>query len=265
MVTITGTKKIRGSLNLSGIQKELRAGDTLPISDEQFNDNTVQIALNMGMITYQRTEPLSDFGAIRIKNIYDRTLTVNSLNNEEIQPGQIFTLPENDVNNADIRSALAKGMLQIVSSVRPTQDVTEGSVRIGNLFAEDKQTPPQPEESENKEPPQAPPPAPEKNIQPRLETNEEVVNPSVINDESPSPVSKKDISDPKKASVIWNPTNDPIAHTRSSMEFISTSDKNQEDHEDVTFVDKEQESTRKESHPILKNKIGDERDGIDFL
>jgi hypothetical protein len=259
MITIKGTGKIKGALDLTGINKQLKAGDALPISDEEFVDHTVQLALSMGFLSYERggvVEMPTD-AVIKVKNIYDRSLRINALDSE-VRPGQTFTLTQDQINGSDIRGALAKGYLEIISSARPISEDGESEVRVGNLFEEKKlASPPTQEET------------------PFLETNEEVVDPAVIDTPTPNPVGKDDIPDPKKASIIWNPNKDPIAHTRTAMHAIAAnkgedsfdilSSETNVEVGDISFVDAELDEKRRASHPVLKNKPAEVSDGIDFV
>jgi len=268
MITIKGTSKIKGALDLGSINKQLKAGDRIPLTDEDFSDHTVQIAVNMGFITYEKGGILdvgTNSNSIKIRNIYDRAIHINDLQSE-VQPGQIFTLTENQVNSKGIRGALAKGLLEIVSSARITQGTDESNVRVGNIFDADTE-----ETQEN--------PAPSIGNNPLyLETNEEAPEPKVIEDtrvidtDDPKPVEKKDIYDPKGKTVIWNPTHDPVTHTKTQMKSISISEdgvqetiESDVDVSDISFVDAELDQKRKQSHPILKNKPDTKNDGIDFL
>lgn len=256
MITIKGTSKIKGALDLGGINKQLSAGDRIPLTDEDFSDHTVQLAISMGFITYEAGGIL-DVGSkkspIKLRNIYDRDIRINALE-DEVRPGQTFTLSEDQVQNADIRGALAKGLLEIVSSVRTSQEMDESSVRVGNIFKESADITPSDDT-------------------PRyLETNEEALEPNVIDTEDPRPVRKEDIPDPKGKTVIWNPTHDPVTHTKTQMEAISVSKEgissileSNVDVSEISFVDAELDQQRKDSHPILKDKPNDQTDGIDFL
>jgi len=244
-------------LDLSGINKQLKSGDALPIADEEFTDHTVQVALRMGFLTYERGGmiDLPTDTSVNVKNVYDRSIRINCLNNE-VRPGQVFTLTEDQINSSDIRGALAKGFLKIVSSARPVaSDSSESDVKVGNLFDEEEQAYVREEDHDD-----------------ILETNEEVVDPSVIDSDTPDPITKQDIDDPKGKTVIWNPNRDPIAHTRTGMDAIAA-DKSGEieaietnvDIGDITFVDEKMDQERRESHPILKDKPAEESDGLDFL
>ena len=264
MITIKGTSKIKGALDLSGVNKQLKAGDRIPLTDEDFSDHTVQLAISMGFITYEKGGILdvgSNSQSIKVRNIYDRAIRINALE-DEVRPGQTFTLTEDQVNSGDIRGALAKGLLEIVSSARITQETDESNVRVGNIFDAEATTQESP----------APAPAPDTGDNRYLETNEEILSPSIIDTDDPRPVEKKDIIDTKGKSVIWNPTHTPVAHTKTQMEAISLG-KDEEpemiessvDVSDISFVDAELDQKRKDSHPILKDKPDTKDDGIDFL
>jgi len=264
MVTITGTNKIKGALDLSGINRQLKAGDVIPLTDEDFSDVTVQIAVNMGFITYESKNNYSgSSSAIKLRNIYDRSIRINALG-DEVRSGQTFTLTENQVNSADIRGALAKGMLEIVSSARVAQDMNESDVKVGTIFKDEPETPSNVTETPDDDDSQSPK---------YLETNEEISESGVINTENPKPVEKYDVPDPKKKSVVWNPTHDPVAHTtKKQMQAISanrtgTSDvvESNVDISEIDFVDHKLDQDRKESHPVLKDKPDAIDDEIDFL
>lgn len=257
MITIKGTSKIKGALDLGGINKQLKAGDRVPLTDEDFSDHTVQLAVSMGFITYEKGGILSvdsNSSAIKLRNIYDRSIRINALE-DEVRSGQTFTLSEDQVNSADIRGALAKGLLEIVSSARVAKETNESTVRVGNIFDAEENAMVNLGET------------------PRyLETNEEALEPGVINTENPKPVEKSDIPDPKRRSVIWNPTRDPIAHAKTQMEAVSMGKEgisdvieSNVDVSEISFVDAELDQQRKQSHPILKNKPDTQEDGIDFL
>ncbi len=263
MINIIGTDKIKGVVDLTGINMQLKTGDNFRISEEQFYDHTVQLAVSMGLISYEKArvaDPDGEISMIKCKNIYDRPLRINALNGE-VRPGETFSLTDDQINGPDIRGALAKGMIEIVSSARSIE-TDEADVRVGNIFKEDTKSDPEekPElryiETESD----------------HLETNEEVADPSVIESDDPPPVEKWDIPDPKINAVVWNPNHDPVAHTRNSMKAIAA-DKvgNVEMIEtnvevgDLKFVDQELDEKRREAHPVLKDKPVANTDGIDFL
>lgn len=260
MITIKGTSKIKGALDLGGINQQLKTGDRIPLTDEDFSDHTVQLALSMGFITYEKGDILdSEYtaSAIKLRNSCDRDLLINALE-DVIRPGQTFTLSQDQVNSGDIRGALSKGMLQIVSSAQPAKEIEESDVRVGNIFDEKDEiqeaSAPEPEDGKR-----------------YLETNEEILELGVIDTENPKPIEKKDIPDPKGKTVIWNPTHDPVNHTKTQMQAISMNKEGMSeliesdvDVSEISFVDAELDQQRKKSHPILKDKP-DKEDGIDFL
>lgn len=259
MITIKGTSKIKGALDLSGINQQLKTGDRIPLTDEDFLDSTVQTAVNMGFITYEKGGilDLNSASAIKLRNIYDRELRINALE-DVIRPGQTFTLSEDQVNSGDIRGALAKGYLEIVSSAREAKEMNESNVRVGNMFDEN---------TDNTEV------VTDSDETPRyLETNEEILELRVIDTEDPKPIEKKDIPDPKGKTVVWNPTHDPVTHTKTQMEAVSVDKEgvsalieSSVDVSEISFVDAKLDQERKESHPILKDKPDIKDDGIDFL
>ncbi len=263
---IKGTNKIKGVLDLTGIGKQLTSGDEFSITENEFYDHTVQIAVKMGYITYRQGTSLIDMHAatgIRLKNIYNRPISINALDSE-VRPGDVFTLTAEQVNNSDIRSAIAKGLVEVVSSVQTTKG-TEATVKVGDVFGEKKS-------------------AQTKKTEPVLETNEELGEPkivestkvvdsptNIIDTETPDPIRNKDIPDPKKQSIVWNPNKDPVAHTTSKMDSISMDNdgpiaETNVDIGDISFVDDELDAKRRESHPVLKNKPQESKsDDLDFI
>lgn len=261
---IRGTANIKGVLDLSGINKQLSPGDRLPITDDQFNDPTVQMAINMGLLTYEKGNLAvgGESKSIKLRNIYDRAIRINTLD-ADIRPQGTFILTEDQVSGSDIRGALAKGLIEIVSSNTPA-DIKETTLKVGPLFAEDAE-------------PLKRPPVDQSDF---LETNEELGAPKIIDEvepmnvidtEDPDPVQKGDIADPKKKSIVWNPNKDPLAHTRTGMDAISASKSGLKSEEtnidigDISFVDEELAKERLENHPILKNKPTEVENDIDFL
>ncbi len=264
---IKGTSKIKGALDLTGISKQLVSGTEISITDEEFYDHTVQTALKMGMISHREGTYKINFAGkyINLKNIHNRAIAINALS-ADVRPGETFKLTEEQINNGDIRAALAKGLIQIMSSVR-VQQGGETSVDIGDVFKETK--PKQNDKDLGKV------------TDDYLETNEElktlrvVEMKNVIDTETPDPVSPNDIEDPKGEAVVWNPNKDPVAHTPSKMSSVSIS-KDSEKHsplaeenvdiDNIVFVDKEMDKTKRASHPKLKDRPEDENnDEIDFV
>ena len=274
---ITGTKKIKGALDLAGINKQLTVGSEMSITDEEFHDHTVQTAIKMGMITYKQGSTYLKFDGsthIKLKNIHNRPIAINALT-ADVRPGDTFNLSEEQINNGDIRAALAKGMIEIVSSVR-VQEGKETSVKIGDIFKTDKKDEEGILETISSD-------------ESYLETNEELPAPktvkaprtkskiveikNVIDTEDPDPVSNQDIQDPKKEAIVWNPNKEPIAHTTTKMKSVSVSKEGITDgpiakddvSDDISFVDKEVEEERKASHPKLKDQPSENNNELDFV
>ena len=228
--------------------------------------------------------PIEVGSHVELKNIFDRSITINALSSD-VRPGETFTLTKEQVNNGDIRAALGKGMIKIMSSVVKSKPEGEATVKVGDLFSEDSG-----EVSE------------ERNIdfeddidtiggaEDYLETNEEASIPTVvdvaeelnvktvemtnvIDTENPDPVSGSE-DDPKGKSIVWNPNKDPVVGTRGKMDAISVSKDGVEhspmsegnvDVEDINFVDQELEAKRRSSHPKLKDKPVENNNELDFI
>jgi len=279
MIVIKGTDKIKGVLDLNDVGLQIKAGDTFSLSGDQFYKHGVQVALKMKFITYTNNnvpDPESDT-IVELRNIYDRSITINAIDSD-VRPGQTFGISEELINNADIQGALAKGMLEIVSTIRSSESDMESDIEIGGLFDEaiPGPIPPIREEASILE---------YKTDDDMLETNDELNSPNVIEEEpaniidneDPDPVTKLDVPDPKKKSVVWNPNKDPIPHTRNKMDSVGArkgeigevdplieSDVNLGD--EISFVDNEQDKQKQESHPILKDKPQkDNNDELDFI
>ncbi len=273
MIVIKGTEKIKGVLDLGDVGLQLKTGDTFSLAEDQFYKHGVQIALKMGLISYSRNSiPDPDAETIvQLRNTFDRSITINAIDSD-VRPGQTFGLSEDLINNADIQGALAKGMLEIVSTIRAPEQNTETSVEVGGLFKEEVPGPIPPMHQEVISIPRGLDVS-EDNI---LETNEELSVPNVIEEENPDPIRKSDIPDPKGKTVVWNPNKDPIPHTQSQMDSIDARAGEIGDHspmaetdihisDEISFVDEELESKRRESHPVLKNKPEKSDDGLDFI
>jgi hypothetical protein len=262
MVNLYGTKKIKGILELSGIKKQVKPGGMTPVTDTEFYENSVQIAVNMGYVTFQKDNQIQSSGAspsLKLRNIYHRAIRINALDGE-VAPGQQFILTEDQISSSDIRAALAKGLIEIVSSARANV-IEEATVKIGNIFKEKKT------ETELEAP-----------IGDFLETNEEAsvpkvietpdVSSKVINTETPDPIEKTDIKDPKRKTVVWNPNRDPIAHTRTGMDAVTADGGDQNAvniSSEVNFVDQKLEAERISKHPVLKAVPQSNNEEIEFI
>ncbi len=273
MLVIKGTKKIKGILDLNDVGLQLKDGDEYSLSEEQFYKHGVQVALKMGLVSYHKNSiPDPDAETIvEMRNIFDKVITINAIDSD-VRPGQTFGISEELLNNADIQGALAKGILEIVSSGRDYELYSETEVKVGELFEEAPQTPARAQQQEISIPrgldiEEAPA---------FLETNEEVGAPNIIDEPEPDPIQKADIPDPKGKTVVWNPNRDPIPHTKSQMDAIDArtgeigdpgplveADVNISD--EISFVDGEMDSERIDKHPILKDKPVQEDNGLDFI
>lgn len=278
MVVIKGTDRIKGVLDLNDVGLQLKTGDTFSLAEDQFYKHGVQIALKMGLITYSHNN-VPDPNAetiVQLRNIFDKSITINAIDSD-VRPGQTFGLSEDLVNNADIQGALAKGILEIVSTIRSEEPDTETSIEVGGIFKEE--TPgPIPQMQQEISIPRGLDISDDLGSVPDnvLETNEELSVPNVIEVENPDPIRKSDVPDPKGKTIVWNPNRDPIPHTQSQMDAIGArtgeigndsplveTDINVSD--EISFVDKEADAERLESHPILKDQPKKVDDGLDFV
>lgn len=276
MIVIKGTDKIKGILDLGDIGLQLKTGDTYSLTEEKFYKHGVQIALKMELITYSHNsvpDPDSET-IVQLRNIFDRSIAINAIESE-VRPGQTFGLSEDIVNTPDIQGALAKGMLEVVSSGRSFDSDEETEVKVGGLFEEEKPGPIPPMHKTISIPrgldiPEIP------DIPDALETNEELSVHNIVDEENPPPIRKSDIPDPKGKTVVWNPNKDPIPHTQSQMDNVDARTGEIGNHspiaetdlnisEEISFVDSEMDSKKRESHPILKDVEEKSNDGLDFV
>lgn len=264
MLVIKGTDKIKGILDLGDVGLQLKTNDEYSLSEQQFYQHSVQVAIKMGLVTYSQNsvpDPEADM-TVQLRNVYDRTITVNAIGSD-VRPGQVFGISEEALNSPDIQGALAKGILEVVSSVRSSNPlIEETDVKVGELFESTNE----PEETITAE-------SLEKEAT-YLETNEELSAPNVIEDDNPAPIVKKDIPDPKGKSVVWNPNREPIPHTASRMDAVDARGLNLDNplietdvsiSDEISFVDQELNEKRLRSHPILKDKPAPESNDLDFV
>jgi len=281
---IKGTSKIKGALDLSGINQQLTSGMEVSVSDDQFYKHSIQSAIKMGFLTYRPGSfniKLEGSKHIKLKNILERSITVNALE-ANIRPGETFTLTEEQVNQGDIRAALSKGMFKIISSVK-AQPIKETTVKIGDPFTENKENIKEADTIQNLDMLDTVGKDKEDNY---LETNEEASIPTIedseiktvemkniIDTENPKPVSGT-INDPKRKSVVWNPNKDPVVETLGKMDSVSVS-KDSKEHSpiseenvnipDIMFVDQEMDAKKRASHPKLKNNPSENNNELDFV
>ncbi len=231
---LKGTKKIRGVLILASVKAELGRGQTFPISDNDFWNQDVQIALQAGYAVAigapaekltTPSDPEEEDRLITCRNNYSRPLSLPGFD-MEIGPNKKFSIKESQLNQADIRAAVSKNIISVVSSSTPAE-FAEGTVSISAKRPEkvkaalpesqnpkidyDKLTPAQRLLLNAVQKKHAPQPESEtKHSQVNLETNEELRTTNVIDDENPPPVRKEDIPDTKRNAVVWNPTGAPV-------------------------------------------------------
>ncbi len=219
----------------------------------------------MGFVTYSQNsvpEPEADM-TVQLRNVYDRVITVNAIGSD-VRPGQVFGISEEALNSPDIQGALAKGILEVVSSVRSSNPVIEETdVKVGELFESINEPEEETITAESLEKEAT-----------YLETNEELSAPNVIDVPNPEPIGKADIEDPKGKSVVWNPNREPIPHTRNSMEAVDARGLNLDNpliemdvsvSDEISFVDQELKDQKIQSHPILKDKPAVESNDLDFV
>jgi hypothetical protein len=292
---IKGTPRIRGMLDLPNIKKQIGRNDSIPVSDVEFWSSDVQIALKMGYLTaVGNVERYPDAKGevervIKLVNRHKSPLNIPSQTNA-IPPGAQFTLRESELQNADIRTAISRGIIGVVNTV-DVDNASEGFVKLG------KNKPAVPQKSAVPEAPQAPeaPQPPEEVVQNLssaqralleaarksqeakqkaqkvLDTNEEIstapkviedkpataaVEPAnVINTENPAPIQPKDALG---KSVVFNPTGDKPLRIMKNASVVK------QKKEGITFVDKEQQEERVQSHPTLKPQKEEEFELLDL-
>ena len=269
MHKIKGTHGIKGVLELSNVKLQVVKGGSYSLSDDDFHSSDVQIALKMGYITHEsatkekKQDNNDESRKVRCRNTHIRSLSLPVFSGE-IKPEQEFIINEADLKNDHIQAAVAKGWLDVVSTVDPS-DYSEGFMKIADIFAE----------QQSKEEPEKRTEANEfkqelENMfdeEKEFETNEELtisVTPSnIIDTENPEPIDPKNIPDAKKSSVTWNPTNAPVINEMKNTDTTPLVKEGQGD--EMSFVDKEAEEQRIKSHPKLKNKEVEQNKELDFI
>ena len=280
MITIQGTDRLRKrTVNIDSVNLQIKAGEKFTISDADYTNGDVQSALRLGFIATVETkaDPTSSKpGEVRnvvCESCHNREITFSDLD-RTVYPNQQFTIPEADLKNPSIKSALRKEMIKVINTVN-AGDVTEGFLKIGKDFQEKQSGMVEEREKEaadfarmfDIE---------EEEEQEELETNDEISGPTeVIDTEDPKTIKANDIPDAKRQSVTWNPTgrkvvnemkNATIGRKKKKKDEESSSFVEEEDVDEILFADKELEKEKIESHPNLKSKDRDEdEDEIDFV
>lgn len=266
---IQGTEKIRGALNISRPKMELKRDQVIRISEADYNSPDMQTALGRGLIkviedSSSNKSKVPRIKAIFCRSVHNKTITVSALP-QGIKPGEEVALTPEQFDSADIQTALGRGYLEVINSADANESTI--SVKLTKLQAEVKSRPPQQDNG--------------------LETNEEISTPCQVieapkglkaaviwGQKEPAPVQKIDTveevqkrnimmpsdvidtpdpepvksEDKKGSSIIWNPSNNPVMNQMKNA-VIGGPKGNQ----DITFVDKEQDEARHQSHPLLKN------------
>lgn len=194
---IIGTDKIKGVLDLAKLKIQVAKGVSYTISSEHFGQFEVQRALEMGYIKRvpdAMDEEFEEVPTIELKNMHVRSLTISCIN-ANVGPGQRFNVTEEQLQQGDIRAAISKGLLAITSSVKPTGDVQEYTMRMGRLLKDDidVQTEDQSEDTFN-----------EAEVPNVLQAKTPSVNPKAV----VKPMSQK--SENPTTVVAWNPTGNPL-------------------------------------------------------
>lgn len=276
---IKGTPLIRGMLDLPTIKKQVGKNDSLPLSDNEFWSSDVQIALKMGYLTaIGETErfPGPDGEIERVIKLVNRNKSPLNLpnHNHSIPAGAEFTLKESELRDVDIRSAIAKGLIEVINAVETTP-TDEGFVKLGSeppssepekqQFSQQLEhlTPAQRallEAAQKAQSPQEKPPPP------ALDTNEElsgltrVIEPvRVIDTENPPPVTADDIPDALGESVVFNPTGEKPVRVMKNASVAEP-----KVGRGITFVDEQQTQERIEQHPTLKPQKHEELELLDL-
>ncbi len=282
MVIIEGTDKLKKRLvDLSSINLQIKKGAKYPITDADFYNSDVQIALSMGLIKKSSEKPNSPEKAdegrkVLCKSMHERDMSLPHLG-KVLRPNEEFDLDESQLKDPHIQKAINRGMIRVIETVTPGS-YTEGFLKLSSEFKKSEISKQKSKEDEAAE-------FAKMLETPDLETNEEIkassvieeeevvktVSPTkVIDTENPPPVKMSDIPDAKGESVVFNPTGKHIMNTMKNVtqvnekgEIISTRKKSDEnnpliddadDIDDILFSDKLLEIERIKSHPTLNKK-----------
>jgi len=273
MVTIQGTERIKGVLDLASIRQQLVKGQVLHLKDDDFWNADVQTALKMGWVvskgtpTQAATSQYTGNRKIKCVNTHHRSISMRQ-NEREIRPGQTFVLPESDMDTPAVRAAVAKGMIKPLGVADAESEDSEGKVYVkkrleGVALTPEHQTEPTVDLGHAPTPSlQLDEPDGEGIVRVDLDTNEELSSPTIIKDnkgvtwnkseeisgpsniitdENPAPVDPN-VGDPKRTSVVVDPNKARL------NAYVANKDQN------ITFVDRLEKQERIASHPKLKDK-----------
>lgn len=275
-MVIKGTDKIRGVLQLPTIKKELGKGKVVHITENDYHTQDVQIALRMGLVQLVDKGPpptLNDDGqevdrSVVCKSIYSRSISLPGMK-QEIKPNQRFTLKESELNSGPIRAAISKSMIEVVSVSGDESVYSEGKLKVSDKMDDATDTDVEPAATPELSPAQrALIEAMEKNHNRtrKLDTNEEISSLKVIDSETPPAVTKKDIPDPRKQSVVFNPTGEnPIqtnknaVYTTGKKEQPIKTSKNKNSLLNAVVTDPESPSNQEENAPVATHADHDKK------
>lgn len=303
MHIVQATQKVKSVLDLPVLKVQFNKNEKKFFNDTDFWSADLQTAIRMGYLKVEGGVVLQTQGTARVmkcKNIYHRAVAITSLNTS-VKPGQIFHLSEDQLNTDEMRKALAANIIQTLGIVGGSNDTgDEGYVSLtkpqtptdsGSVALEE----PKPEAKKSKGKGKKAIQEAEGSVKVseiiELETNSEMATPRrVIESDNPDPVTKEEINDPKKGSVIWNPTNSPISNTMQNVsvqEEMKESEpepdprkasmvwdfakkevkivENKQEVKPLGFVDQEQQEIRSKSHPKLQNKPAPQNSEIKFV
>lgn len=241
---IKGTNRIKGVLELPNLKRQLVKGQSMSINDNDYWSPDVQTAIKMGFVTAvapsrARIDSPEEKNERQVmcRNAHPRPLGLPNFAHE-IAPNAQFQVKESDLSKPDIKAAIARGIIKIVGASDSTAP-TEKKISFADLAkgkkAEGKKTEEKP--TRNLTPAQQSLLDAQKKqairdqqlkelrqAQQKLDTNEEAPVPKIIDDDHPNPVRKQDNPDPRKKSVIWNPTGEnPISSIKGAV--VSLGDK----------------------------------------
>ncbi len=182
---IIGTQNLKKkTLDLYSVKLQITAGQVLPVNDNDFFNPDIQIAYKMklievegeiptairGIIMDEKEDRSDVYRIIKCKNIHQRPISIICLE-RSVAPGEEFSIPEKDLNTADMRAAVGKKMIQVIEASGQSTDYEEANVKLDQLL---KNKTAKPNKSEDiSEAQQSLVKAMQKKKE-RLETNEEI-------------------------------------------------------------------------------------------
>ena len=292
MYTVKATDKVKGVLDFPKVKFQLNKNEVRYLNEKEYWSSDVQTAIQLGFLKLEASDGAGTnpnaTRTVKCKNIYNRPVMIACLGTA-ISPGKQFFLTEEQLGQDDIRKSIQIGMIKVLSVMGGKEEDEEGHISLGTETNEPAETEEVPAKKKVKK-------EPEGNLKvemkPELETNVEIVTPKkVIDEDNPPPITKEDMKDPKKKSVVWNPTNRPISNEMSEVETKEefkeakpdedprksslTWDFNnkkakfveppKQEEKTIGFVDKEQEAKRIEEHPKLKDQPPPNNEEIKFV